>query len=160
KLQGMDARIHHLGTPTSSDPVVLAPGKLIDRVEFPGASYSPVSTWVLGAAGGAHPNHRPLAARLKDVLAGKPNWTQIATYWDQVNADAVRGDYLYVQTTRRVSNAELIRVDLRHPSLDAAEVVLPESDLVLAGVFATTDGVYVEAMKDSISHLIFLPDGH
>jgi prolyl oligopeptidase len=157
-LQNMDTRLHRMGTPANDDVVLISPGRGVDAREFPGAFYSPLSDWTIGTGGGARADYRSFVARDADVRAGRPNWAPLAGYSDNVNAGDVRGDYAYLLTTHSQPNGEIVRVDLRHPDLAHATVVVAAGDLVLTSLATTRDGLYVAGQRDGVSHLLFLRD--
>ncbi|MES1200676.1 MAG: prolyl oligopeptidase family serine peptidase [Pseudomonadota bacterium] len=154
--QNMDLRLHHLGAAQASDTVLIASGEVVQHIEFPAGTASQVSPWIAGAALGARSSFRPLFARAADVRAGHPRWFALADYDDDIENNDIRGDYVYLISTKAQPNGEILRVDLRHPALANATTTLPASDLVLQGDIATRDGLYVSAMRDGISHLLFL----
>ena len=154
-LQNMDTRLHRMGTPATADVVLISPGHGVNAREFPFAYDSPLSDWTVGTGGGARADYRLFVARDADVRAGNPNWVSVADYADNINSGDVRGDYAYLLTTHRKPNGEIVRVDLRHPDIAHATVLYAPDDLVLTGVAATRDGLYVDAQRIGVSHLIF-----
>ena len=157
-LQNMTLRLHRLGSSPDSDTVFLSPGHGVEAREFPSAFRTFISPWVLAFAGGARADARVLFANVRSIYARQPHWTELAGYDDEVSGADVRGDFAYIITTRDAPNGKIIRVSLSHPDLAHAHVVLPAGDLVLTGVSATRDGLYVAAMRDGVSHLLFLAD--
>jgi len=87
-------------------------------------------------------------------------WRTIGGYEDRLNGSALRGDTLYLFTTRTAPNGEVRALDLaRHQNLADARIVMPASDLVISTVTAGDDGLYILGQTDGISRLFFLGDG-
>lgn len=126
--------------------------------DWPGIYDIGPSEWLLGSVGGARADFRVLVARKADIAAGRPNWREIASYDDRVQNAVLSGNTLYLLTTRNNPNGEVLKVDLARPGAYAAATpALPASDLVLGGMAATTDGLYVQGQRDGLSRLVYLP---
>jgi prolyl oligopeptidase len=162
-VQNNTVRIHRLGEPSSGDSVLLGPGRasqvVLAPVEVPWAAPSPISEWTLGGAGGARADARVLVARTADVRAGRPNWIAISGYDDQVSSADLRANTLFIITTKDAPNGVVKRIDLDSPSMGTAVTVLPAGPLVLSSIAATENGVYVLALEDGVSRLLYLADG-
>jgi prolyl oligopeptidase len=143
---------------------VLGPGVAgappFDPVEFPLLETAPTSSYAMGLGDGARPDDRVLVSPADALAEGAPRWRVIAGYDDQVEASGhvLLGKDIYLLTTKDSPNGRVERRDLTSAG-SAASVVLPEGDLVLTGLEAATDGLYVSAQRDGISHLLFLPHG-
>ena len=162
-LQGMSLRVHRLGEPSSADSVLLAPSRadavVIQPVEFPSATASPISEWTLGSASGARADIRTFVARTSNLGAGRANWSVLSGYDDQVNGADLRGNTLFILTTKDAPNGVVRRVDLDSGTIATAATVLPTGPLVLKGLAATADGLYVLALEDGVYRLLYLADG-
>lgn len=132
-------------------------GPAVVPEEFPLALPVVNSRWVLGMGVGARVDERVLVARKDDIARGKPAWREIAGYADEVAGAAVLGDALYTLTTRGSPNGAIWRRDLAAGS--APTPVLPQGELVLTGLAAAADGLYVAAQRDGVAHLLFLAGG-
>jgi prolyl oligopeptidase len=58
------------------------------------------------------------------------------------------GDFVYLVTSNKAPRYRVVRTPLKEPNFSAAEVVLPESDIVLASVHASADAVFVNASRN------------
>ncbi len=134
-------------------------GPAFDAQEFPLIGATPQSRWVLGFGTGARADSRVLVARATDIARGRPAWREVAAYADEVAGAALRGDALFTLTTKGQPNGAVYRRDLRDGADAGATVVLPQGELVLTGLAATNDGLYVSAQRDGVSHLLFLAGG-
>ncbi len=157
-LQNMTTRIHEVGGPVDADVTLLSPGHGVDSPEFPSAFHSPIGRWTIAVAAGARADVRVLYSSNRAIYARQPRWTELATYDDHVSFVDVRGDYAYLLTTRGAPNGKIVRVLLSRQTFANADVVVPETDIVLTGLSATRDGLYVSAMHDGVSRLLFLPN--
>jgi prolyl oligopeptidase len=142
---------------------VLGPGvehsPHIDAVEFPFIGTSIVSDVVIGLGVGARADARVFVAEKASVAAAHPSWQTVAEYDDRVSHPAALGDYIYVISTRNAPNGEVLRRAVTATSLGKPEIVLPGSGLVLTDMTTARDGVYVQAQRDGIAHVLFLPHG-
>jgi len=162
-LQDMQAVVVSLDGPTPVERVVLgsqfAGGPGFEPQEFPAVTGNGRDARVMGHAYGARADTRVFTATLADLRAGRPRWQTLAEYADQVAADDLRGDTFYFISTREASNGALFRRRLGTDAPGAPEQVLPAGELILSGVAATRDGVYVTGSRDGVSHLLWLADG-
>jgi prolyl oligopeptidase len=130
-----------------------------DPAEFPLVQSSPVSPYVLGLGAGARSDSRIFLARAAELAGGKPAWRPIAAYADEVTGATLLGDTLFLLTTKDTPNGKILKRGAAPSASPVAETVLPEGKLVLNGIEAARDGLYVSAERDGISHLLFLPGG-
>ena len=127
--------------------------------EFPLVVSSTLSHWVIGLGAGARADSRVMVARDRDIALGRPAWREIAAYDDQVTGMTVLGDTLFMLSTKGTPNGAIHRRELRAGASGASTIVLPQGDLVLTGLAATTDGLWVSAQRDGVSHLLYLAGG-
>ncbi len=160
--QGMRAAVMPAGAAGQGQFILgpgVTPGPVIAPVEFPIVAKSPVSDLVVGMGVGARADARIFVATEKDVAAAKPVWRTIAEYDDRVSNPATLGNGLYLISTKNAPNGEVLRYEIGTNAVGKAQTVLPGGDLVLSDMIAARDGVYVQAQRDGIAHLIFLPGG-
>jgi prolyl oligopeptidase len=79
-------------------------------------------------------------------------WRKIVSSEDMVSpgADspfAVHESTLYLLVDKGAPNRKLISLDLRHPDIANAAVLVPASDDVLVGVYAAADGIYLASKR-------------
>ena len=162
-LTGMRVRYHHLGEPPASDRVVLgegAPGPTFESQEFPELSTHGDSPWVLGMGTGARREARLFVARAAALASsdGSP-WTEIAGYADLIEDWALRGDDLYLMTSKDAPNRRVLRLSLHAPRLADAVVVAPESDEVIEEIACDAQALFVHKSRAGRSALVRLPFG-
>jgi hypothetical protein len=56
---------------------------------------------------------------------------------------AVHVSSLYLLLQKGTPNRRLVAIDLNHPELSKARTILPESDVVLEGIYAAADALYL-----------------
>lgn len=159
----MRAHLYKVGDSAVGAPVLGAgvpDTPVMDQSVFPIVAASPISRWVVGIGGNARADALMYVTPATDLAAGRPRWRQIANYEDAaVNGDLL-GDSVYVLTTKDSPNGRLLKLPLAGGApLSSASVELPAGDLVLNGLAAARDGIYVSGQRDGVAHLLFLRGG-
>jgi prolyl oligopeptidase len=111
-----------------------------------------------GVLGGRGANH--FYAAPVDSLAGSDTpWRRLAGPEDEVSYAVLRGDTAYLVTTRGAPRRQVVRVSVAHPDLARAEVVVPQSDAVIApqGLYLARDALYVRLLDGGMSRLLRVP---
>jgi len=91
---------------------------------------------------------------IEALMQGKPSWTKICDVDDGVVGFAVRGNDLFLRTHKDAPRFKIIHVDLQHPDIANADVVVPQSDLVLRNVGTAKDALYVQATETGIGRVL------
>ena len=152
-------RYHELGTNPADDPVIAA-FELSDRLplldtDFPSVWLTPNSEHaVLKVKHGDNNEISLFTAPVDTLLSGDIPWVRISEEADLVNAFAVMGDDIYLLTAQDAPRYQLIKTSLAAPDLEAADVVIAPSEVVLTDVFAAKDALYVSAMQDGLNTVI------
>jgi prolyl oligopeptidase len=110
---------------------------------------------VLGGRGAIHFYAAPV-----DSLGGSDTpWRRLAGPGDEVSFAALRGDTAYLVTTRGAPRRQVVRVPVAQPDLARAEVVVPQSDAVIApeGLYLAKDALYVRLLDRGMSRLLRVP---
>lgn len=150
--------LHRLRSDPKDDVRVLARGQYpevaIEPSNFPFVGADPSSNHVIAVLFGGVRRENPVyTARLDDVLAGRPRWLKVCDIEDEVVDSALRGDELYLLTTRDSPNGKLLRTSVAAPDLARAAVVVPEGKIVVEGVSAARDGIYLRDMDGGYGSL-------
>ena len=82
-------------------------------------------------------------APLDGVIAGKPLWRKLFDAAAAIQEVAVAGPWLYVRSAQNAPRFKLMRIPLDRLDLDAATVVVPESDGVIDDIAGTPDALLV-----------------
>jgi prolyl oligopeptidase len=145
--------LHVVGRDAETDPAVFGPGvsanMTIPVAGFTGVGTTPNSPYVIGfySAGTTAPPTLYLARNDQAVGKNAP-WQKIVSAEDGIstggsNSIAVHGSMLYLLMQKGSPNRRLIAIDLDHPDISQAKTLLPESEVVLEGVYAAEDALYI-----------------
>lgn len=145
--------MHVVGSDPEKDPAVFGPGVSpnvdIPVAGFTGVATTPNSPFVIAfySAGTTDPPNLYLA-RNDQAANEKTPWQKIVSAEDGIstggsNPVAAHGSTLYLLMQKGSPNRRLIAMDLNHPDISRAQTVLPESDVVLDGIYAAADGLYI-----------------
>jgi prolyl oligopeptidase len=144
--------LHILGADPEKDPAVLGTGvspKLdLPVAGFTGAFTSPGSPFVLGlaSAGTVDPGDLYLAP-VASALGPATPWQKIVPREAQMapvdSSLVLKGSTLYVVVQKDEPNRRVIALDLNHPDINNARVVLPESDVIIESIYGAQDALYV-----------------
>lgn len=143
--------LHRLGSSAEQDQKIMARGLDPDipsePSEFPFVGVDPSSKQaVLSIYGGVRRENPIWTAPLSEVLAGKAKWRPVGKIEDELIAFTMRGDDLWLVTTKDAENGKVIRTSASAPDLASAQVVVSEGATVIEGVVATADALYVQRM--------------
>jgi prolyl oligopeptidase len=160
-MLGMRVKLHRLGQPVGSDPVVLggtsAPSFSLEPKEFPIVYVAPGSKWAVATASGARTTERVAVARLDSLdLSGaaQTKWQPVAGYDDGVESYEVHGERLYLLSDAGAPNRRVLSVPFAKPTLAGATVLVPEdAHAVLTGFAAAADGLYLHELVDGASRV-------
>jgi prolyl oligopeptidase len=136
---------HTLGTKPESDTYAL--GKNFPRIAEIAMAQSEDGRWVVAHVSngdGGEISHYLLGPT--DSKPGKP-WVQVARFSDDIT-DAVFGvdGYLYLLSRNGAPMRKVVRVPLSDPNLANAQVVVPESKVVIEEILPTAKYLYVSDM--------------
>jgi prolyl oligopeptidase len=163
KFLNMRLFLHRLGEPVGKDVAVLGVGVNATAPfapqEFPSLVVVPGSDWVLAVAGGARNEMRLGIARLADVLRGKVTWRAICDYDDGISGVVLRGNDVFVLSTKGAPNRRVLRMTAGSPRLDTATVIIPEGDDVIEDIDGASDALYVTVQKGGHALLRRVPYG-
>jgi len=160
----MASYLHHIGDDAEKDTPVLGRkfNPPVAMVPTDGAFVGvvPGSPYAVGViAHGVKNEATVLIAPVESLAQGKPSWTKVADVDDDVTDFALFGHEMWLKTHKDASKFKIIHIDLDHPDIAKADVVLPQSDLVLKGIAAAKDGLYIEGAQGGISHILRIPYG-
>ena len=82
-------------------------------------------------------------AALDGVLSGAPRWQKLFDSSAGIQDVAVSGPALYVRSAQGTPRYKVLRIPLDRLALDAATVVVPESDGVIDDIAGTADAILV-----------------
>lgn len=150
--------LHIPGTDPEKDAPIFGPGVNgspdVDKAGFSQVFFTPGSSYAFAyhSAGTTDPGSGYICP-VRDLEQKKPSWKRIYTPEDGLStgvedsAVTIHGSTAYLVLDKNAPNGKLIAVALAHPDIAQAKVVVPESDEVLAGVYAAKDALYLVSRK-------------
>jgi len=151
--------LHKLGEAPEKDIAVMGHGitpqvELTDT-DFPAVITSPATPWLVGMVRHGVQNEAPVYVAKLSTLAGpKTPWVKVAGDDDDVNSFDFFENTLYLMTHRDASRYKVVSVDMAHPDMASAKVVLPASESVLRNVNAAKDGLFVQELDGGIGKVV------
>jgi prolyl oligopeptidase len=147
--------LHIVGTDAEKDALVFGPAVssaiTIPKAGFVGVVVTPGSNYAVAvySKGTSDPVSLYVAPTEKAQDSNAP-WRKIVSSEDVVSpaADgpiAIHESTLYLLVDKGAPNRKLISLDLHHPDIANATLLVPPSDAVLVGVYAAADGIYLES---------------
>ena len=118
-----------------------------------GVGVTPGSNYALAfySAGTTDPPSLYIASTERAQDANAP-WRKIVSSEDIVspgadNSVAIHESTLYLLVDKDAPNRKLVSLDLNHPEIANAALLVPQSDAVLVGIYAAADGLYLESKR-------------
>jgi prolyl oligopeptidase len=126
----------------------------IPATEFPLIDVQPDGRVLAYVIDGVSPEFRAWHTTLAALRAGKPNWQKLFDKDDGVTSLAVAGDRAYALTYKGAPRYRLLAGKLDGFSPATAQVLMPESQRVLTGLAAASDGLYIELREGNVKKLL------
>ena len=154
--------LHVIGSDPEKDAKVFGPGVSpsieIPKAGFVGMGITPGSDYALAYYSAGTTDPEALYSAPISKAQDPASWKQIISSQDVVspgadNSLAVHGNMAYVLVDKEAPNRKLLALDLDHPDMAHATVLVPSSDVVLTGVYATQDGLYLSS-KRGVSYML------
>ncbi len=147
--------IHKLNTDPATDIRVLARGQFPDvpvaEIDFPFAFTVTGSNYVIGALVAGVQNELTLYVNTLEAAArGQGGWKRICVPDDKVTDLAWRGDDIYLLTYKNAPRYRVLHVKATSPAVATAKEVVPQSDVVIKGLLAAKDAIYIRDLSDGI----------
>lgn len=171
-MQDMRMRFHRLGTPVERDSIMLRAGKgeganpsfALASNRFPLADFPTGSRWALASEQGAQSEKRFCVAPQSEAIKAGATWRCIADMKDEVQDAAIHGNTLYLISTLKHSNGEILALDLSKPDAtlaDAHSILVPEGDDMIVGMTLADaqmlaparDALYLRVMRNGIDSI-------
>jgi prolyl oligopeptidase len=96
-------------------------------------------------------------APLQGDVSAKTAWKKVVDEADAVTAFDVHGESLFLVSHKDASRFKVLRTSLEDPDLNHATVVVPASDVVVVGISAASDALYVQDLDGGLGRLRRLP---
>jgi prolyl oligopeptidase len=158
------ACLHQIGTNSDKDTIVLSrvttPGLGLVPTDQSSVVIQPGSSYLIAIISHGVKNEATLALSPAGAAAGNaPTWTKFIDVDDDVTDFAVQGHEMWLLTHKDAPHFKVVHLDLDHPDMAHADLVVPASDLVLKGITSARDALYLEAAKGGVSQVLRLPYG-
>ncbi len=157
--------LHQLGADPATDRKMMAkgldPAVAAQDIDVPIVVATPGASFALGVLQSGVQNEMTVfVSPLGAALSGRPGWSRVCGPEDGVTGGAPLGDDLYLLTHKDAPRFRIVKVSATRPAFAAAVEVAPQSDVVLKGLVAAKDGVYVQALDAGLGQVFRLaPDG-
>lgn len=160
-IMGMRAYVRRLGD-AGPGRQILGPGgsgPQLELKEFPIIGPAGDIGWTLAIGAGARADNRFWIARTDRLTSADAGWRQVAALEDNVrNVDVFRNTLL-TWSTKGNSAGSIAARGLSDGAIGGPASIFEGNDrLIVTGLAAARDGVYVTAMTDGTTRLFFSPD--
>ncbi len=164
KYQHLRVYRHTLGDDPSHDTVVLdvdhLPFSYHAAEIFPTIGTTPGSdAAVADLSDGVSPESAMWSTKLADLIAGHPDWHQIAAQSDDVVGATARGNVIDLLTHAGAPHLKITETSLDHPDLATAKTIVPEGAGVLTALAFAADGLYFAQRDGATFSLHRIGDG-
>ncbi len=145
------ACLHRLGTDADRDAVLLRMGSSaavsMSETDFPSIIVAAGSEFAIGKIKHGDTNELTLYAAPVASLGGEAiPWRKVCDASDIVTDLAVHGSEVYLLTGKGAPRYKVIRTSLKKPDMAGAETIMPPGEVVVQGLGAANDGLYVEVL--------------
>ena len=163
KYQKLKVYRHTLGEDPDTEPLVFGfganPSVKVDENDFTIVAFSPgAPDFLLGfVIHGVKREFDVYAIPFDANLGAKTAWKKIADQTDEVTGFDVHAGEIYLLSHKNASRFKVLRTSLSAPDLTRAAVVVPASEVVITGIAAAGDALYVQDLDGGIGRLRRLP---
>ena len=165
KYQKLKVYRHTLGGDPETEPLVFGfganPKVNVDENDFSNLLFSPGAPgFMIGLVIHGVQREFDIYAVPFDANPGaKTTWQKIADQSDAVTGLDVHGSEVYLLSHKDASRFQVLRTSLGAPDLPHAAVAVPASEVVITGITAAADALYVQDLDGGIGRLRRLPYG-
>jgi prolyl oligopeptidase len=158
------AFLHRMDASSGEDVPVLGHGVSeeiqFEAMDFPSVWVYANSEHVIGQIHHGDSQEVTLYAARRDALGKGNPWRKICGREDGVTAFLARGEHVYLISSKDAPRYRVLRTALANPDFNAAEVVVPESELVLTSIDSSRDLLFVNATRNGSGMVVQIdPDG-
>ena len=163
KYQKTKVYRHSLGADPDSEPLVfgydLNPKVKIDENDFVVLAYSPGAPhYLIGLVIHGVKRELDIYSMPFDVAPGATTaWKKVADSSDEVTGLDVHIDQIYLLSHKGSSRFKVLRTSLGAPDLPHAAIAVPASEVVITGVAAAADALYLQDLDGGLGRLRRLP---
>jgi prolyl oligopeptidase len=163
KYQKLKVYRHTLGGDPDTEPLVFGfganPTVNVDENDFTVVAFSPgAPDFVLGLVIHGVKREIDIYSVPFDANPGaKTVWKKVADQTDEVTGFDVHAGEIYLLSHKNASRFKVLRTGLGAPDLAQAAVAVPASEVVVTGISAAGDALYVQDLDGGIGRLRRLP---
>jgi prolyl oligopeptidase len=149
---------HALNSDPAGDAKILAkdlhPEVAVLDIEFPTVIAQPGSgTAIAGLFAGVQNEITLYTEKLDTVMQGQAKWKKICSPEDKITNFTWKGDDIYLVTYDGAPRYKVLHVKADAPAIANAREVVPTSEAVIVGIYATKDALYVQDLVGGIGGL-------
>jgi prolyl oligopeptidase len=163
KYQKLKVYRHTLGGDPETEPLVFGfganPAVHVDESDFSNLLFSPGAPgFMIGLVIHGVKREFDIYAVPFDADPGaKTAWKKVADQSDEVTGLDVHADEIYLVSHKDASRFKVLRTSLSAPDLPHAAVAVPASEVVIIGITAARDALYIQDLDGGIGRLRRLP---
>ena len=165
KYQKLKVYRHTLGGDPDTEPLVFGfganPGVNVDDNDFSTVQFSPgAPDFLVGVVAHGVKNEFDIyATPFAADPSSKTAWKKVADQSDDVVGEDVHAGEIYLLSHKNASRFKVLRTSLGAPDLAHAAVVVAAGEVVITGISAAEDALYVRDLDGGIGRLRRLPYG-
>jgi prolyl oligopeptidase len=166
KYQKLKVFRHTLGGDPDTEPLVFGfganPTVNVDENDFTAVAFSPgAPEFVLGLVIHGVKREIDIYAVPFDADPGaKTVWKKVVDQSDEIIGFDVHAGEIYLLSHKNASRFKVLRTSLSTPDLPHAAIAVPASEVVVTGISAAGDALYVQDLDGGIGRLRRLPYGN
>jgi prolyl oligopeptidase len=158
KYKNLKVFHHVLGTDPEQDALILAkdstPSANFTENDFPFVFVTPGSDIAFATIVHGVQNEKTLyTAPLAEVTGAATSWRKVADVEDNVTEGALHGHDLYLLSHQEASRFKVLKLDAANPDLAKAQTVVAAGDVVIRGLSAASDALYLEDLDGGIGEM-------
>jgi prolyl oligopeptidase len=151
------ACLHRVGKNSDHDAVIFSmdtPAVSMSEGDFPSVVLTAGSRHAIGKIKHGDANELTLYAAPVDRLGtAGVRWERVCDVADEVKEFAVHGDDVYLMTAAGAPRYKVVRTKLGRSDIRSASVVVPASHVVVEGISATKDALYVGLLEAGLNRV-------
>jgi len=153
--------VHVLGTDPEKDRLIFgdgAPGMKFDPTDLPFVQIVPDSPYAVGVAlHGVSIDATLYVAPVASLAGGNIPWKKLCGVEDDITLLDWKGDDVYLLSHKNAPRFQVLHTQFSNPDVAHASIVVPESQVLIKGLAAAADAVYVQQLDGGLGRLVRVP---
>ncbi|MBK8257784.1 MAG: S9 family peptidase [Polyangiaceae bacterium] len=157
--------VHTVGTDPSQDVAVFG-WKVASEIAVPEDDFSDAVVFeggdlvVIRTGGGVSREYDVYVAKRTELNGANTKWKKVYSAAEHAVTDiAVVGQDMYLLTHQGAAHFKVLKTSLKKPDFQTAEVVIPESQVILKALALAKDALYVQGLDRGEGRLFAVPIG-